>query len=160
MAGYVETLTTFADLEVMGWDKAKILDWLKTQKHIDAWDVYLNDGVCEEYDQHCTNRISGPPELVSEVPIQTTQVVSHFPFDNRGDTTNPSSHTYKESWTVCRDQKIEVVQAAQIKLDSPFNFGAFSSGLSVSLRNKKGDTKSRHHECQYMVDQQVVVQPG
>lgn len=123
-------------------------------------EVYLNDGVCEAYQEHCITCISGPPELVSEVPIQFTQVVSQTPLDNRGNTTTSSSYTYQESWETYRDQKIEVVQAVEVNLDSPFHFAAFSSGLSVSLRNKQGDTRCLHHECQYKVDQQVVVAPG
>ncbi|GLI59057.1 hypothetical protein VaNZ11_000887, partial [Volvox africanus] len=160
MTGYLETLTTFADLDALGWDKDKIVDWIKTQKHMEVAEVYLNDGVCEEYEKHCINHLSGPPELVLEVPIQITQVVSQTPFDNQGDTTTSSSCTYKESWDTYRDQKVEVVQAAAMNLGSPFHFGTFSNGLSVSLRNKRGDAKSLHHECQYKVDQQVVVAPG
>ncbi|GIL47776.1 hypothetical protein Vafri_3962 [Volvox africanus] len=159
MTGYVETLTSFEDLAVLGWDKAKIVDWIKTQKHMEVADVYLNDGFCEEYGQHCVNCISGPPELVLEVPIDITQVVSQTPFDNQGDTAASLSCTYQEFWDTYRDQKVEVVQPAAMNLDSPFHFSAFSNGLSVSLQSKKGHTKSLHQERQYKVDQQVVVAP-
>ena len=160
------SLTTWKDLSEAGVSKHDIFELFRKHFGKTPHKVHLNDGICNDYDNHCYNYQGGEVEFNNQKTEVLQRIANSRQLSNDVPDGQPATYTVELQSSKEKSATVTVNQTSGISVGTKFTIGSEQLGISnefsasFDLTNSVGSSTTTREIITVKDTIQVVLNPG